>query len=102
MLSERIGNRIAELRLQKGLTQLQLARKSNIDRSYLCNIENGKSNIFISSLYKICKGLDVSLAEFFECFKKDICPDILQDDTKSIVFDDENMILDDEICEKLA
>ena len=90
MLSERVGLRIWELRNQKGLTQKNLAQLSKVDRSYLSGVENGKRTIQLDNLLKVCDGLGVTLAEFFEVFIKDVCPDIeISDDVE---FDEDKII----------
>jgi transcriptional regulator with XRE-family HTH domain len=65
-LQERIGKRIQGLRKEKNLKQEDLAWQSNLDRSYMNHIENGKRNLTISSLEKIVKdGLKMTLTDFF-------------------------------------
>lgn len=74
-LQERIGKRIQGLRKEKNLKQEDLAWQSNLDRSYMNHIENGKRNLTISSLEKIVKdGLKMTLADFFndEIFNEEI------------------------------
>ena len=61
----RIGLRIKQLRAQSGLTQDKLAYSIEISRSYLAEVETGKRNISSVNLERICNGLGISLAEFF-------------------------------------
>jgi transcriptional regulator with XRE-family HTH domain len=62
----KIAQRIKELREKRGLTQEALAYKSDVDRTYMNHVENGKRNISIINLEKIIvDGLEVSLLEFF-------------------------------------
>jgi len=61
----RIGLRIKQLRAKAGFTQDQLAYSIDISRSYLAEVETGKRNISSVNLERICGGLGVSLAEFF-------------------------------------
>jgi transcriptional regulator with XRE-family HTH domain len=62
----KIAQRIKELRDQRGLTQEALAYKSDVDRTYMNHVENGKRNISIINLEKIIvDGLEVSMLEFF-------------------------------------
>lgn len=62
----KIAKRIKELREQKGFTQETLAYKSDVDRTYMNHVENGKRNISIINLEKIIvNGLEVSMLEFF-------------------------------------
>ena len=62
----KIAQRIKELRDKRGLTQEALAYKSDVDRTYMNHVENGKRNISIVNLEKIIvDGLEVSMLEFF-------------------------------------
>ncbi|MFA6058664.1 MAG: helix-turn-helix transcriptional regulator [Taibaiella sp.] len=62
----RIGERIRELRSTLNLTQEALAFKSEVDRTFMNHVENGKRNISIATLEKIvCSGLESTLKEFF-------------------------------------
>ncbi|WP_101450329.1 MULTISPECIES: helix-turn-helix domain-containing protein [unclassified Aquimarina] len=62
-LKKNIGNRIVELRTQKGWSQSDLARACDKDRQALEKLENGKVNPTIYSLLEISKALEVSLPE---------------------------------------
>ena len=62
-LQKRIGQRIIELRTQKGWSQADLARACNKDRQAIEKIENGKVNATIFSLFEISKALQISLSE---------------------------------------
>ncbi len=61
----KIGKNIKKIRMQKGLSQQQLAQKSGISQSFLSALENGKKSPTVDSLNKICRSLGISLAEFF-------------------------------------
>ena len=61
----RIGLRIKELRTQKNLTQEGIAWKSEVDRTFMNHVENGKRNISIESLEKIILGLETTPKDFF-------------------------------------
>ena len=62
-----IGKRVKEIRSSKGLSQEKLALKSNIDRTYITSVENGKRNISIEMIQKICKGMDSSIKDLIDC-----------------------------------
>ncbi len=64
-IQEKIGLRIRELRTEKNLTQEAVAWRSEIDRTFMNHVENGKRNISVQSLEKISKGLQISLKDFF-------------------------------------
>lgn len=62
-LQKKIGQRIIELREERGWSQSDLARACNKDRQAIEIIENGKVNPTIYSLFEIAKALEVSLSE---------------------------------------
>lgn len=55
-----LGEKIRILRKQYRLTLKQLAQKSNISSSYLCDIEKGRSNPSLETLENIAAALKVS------------------------------------------
>jgi len=57
--------RIRDLRQQRGISEIELAKKAGIHESRLEGIENGAYKISLEELEKVCRALDVSLAEFF-------------------------------------
>ena len=61
-----IGNRVKTLRIDKGLSQDELARRIDFDRTYLSRVESGKQNMTVETLLKICDGLGVTIKEFFD------------------------------------
>ncbi len=71
-IKTKVGSRIRELRKYLNLSQEALALKSEVDRTYMTDVENGRRNISIEILEKIISALDVSIAEFFNAkeFKK--------------------------------
>ena len=58
----RVGKRLRKLRKQRGWTQIYLAERLGLDRSYLADIERGRRNVSIVNLEIIAKGFDLSLA----------------------------------------
>jgi len=71
-IKQKVGNRIRELRKQLQLSQESLAYKSEVDRTYMTDIENGRRNVSLEILEKIIKALEISFTEFFNSkeFKK--------------------------------
>jgi transcriptional regulator with XRE-family HTH domain len=61
----RLGNRIKTLRKQRGWTQVVMAEKVGIDRSFLADVERGKRNISILNLHLMAKGFGISLSQLF-------------------------------------
>lgn len=62
-LKVKIGQRIKKMRIEKGLSQEKLALLSDLDRTYIPSIENGKRNISITVLEKLSNALDISVSE---------------------------------------
>jgi DNA-binding XRE family transcriptional regulator len=66
IIEAKIGVRIKELRMKKGLTQEGLAWKSDVDRTFMNHVENSKRNVSIDTLEKIiCQGHECSFKDFF-------------------------------------
>ena len=65
MIEEMVGQRIKQLRNEKGLSQEKLALKADIDRTYLAGVEQGKRNPSLRSLEKIVIALEVTFQELF-------------------------------------
>ena len=57
------GNRLRELRVERGRTQLQFAIDSDLDRVTICDLENGHSNVRLVTLDKLAKALGISLSD---------------------------------------
>jgi transcriptional regulator with XRE-family HTH domain len=58
----RFGRRLQRLRTQRGWTQVQMAERFGLDRSYLADVERGKRNISIVNLEVIARGFEVPLS----------------------------------------
>ncbi len=65
-LKKKVGQRIVDLRSQKGWNQSDLARACNKDRQALEKLENGKVNPTIYSLLEIAKALEVPLKKLVD------------------------------------
>ncbi len=62
----KIGKRVKELRLNKGLSQFELNIDSDLSKNQLGRIERGENNFSVVTLLKIAKALDVSIKDFFD------------------------------------
>jgi len=60
----RLGDRIQKLRKRRGWTQVVMAEKIGLDRSFIADVERGKRNISILNLDLIAKGFKLSLSRF--------------------------------------
>lgn len=64
-----IGERIYEVRVRKGLSQAQLAKKIKTKQSGIARVENGKS-VSNDLIARISQALDIDWLEFFPSNKK--------------------------------
>lgn len=65
-LKTRLGQKIVELRKQKGWSQSDLARAAEKDRQAIEKLENGKVNPTLFSLAEIAQALGVSLKKLVD------------------------------------
>lgn len=65
-IKEIIGQRIKDLRNKAGISQAELANRSELDRTYITSVENGKRNISIVNIEKIARALNITVREFFK------------------------------------
>ncbi|WP_293924777.1 helix-turn-helix domain-containing protein [Sphingobacterium sp. UBA6320] len=59
----KFGNRVREIRIQKGLSQEHLAYLANVHRTYIGMIERAEKNITLINIEKIANALGVSINE---------------------------------------
>ncbi|MBQ7871289.1 MAG: helix-turn-helix transcriptional regulator [Oscillospiraceae bacterium] len=59
------GDRIRELRVERSLSQEQLALTAGITPAYLGLVERSKRNATVVIIERICTALNISLADFF-------------------------------------
>ena len=65
-LALEIGQRIRNYRLQKKLSQEELAERCGLHPTYIGQVERGEKNATIESISKISAGLGISLNTLFE------------------------------------
>jgi transcriptional regulator with XRE-family HTH domain len=61
----KIGTTIRGHRLQKGLSQGDIEKKTGLLRCYLSRVENGHTVPSLDTLSKIAQALDVPISQFF-------------------------------------
>jgi len=64
-IKDKIGKRLRELRVAKGLSQERFSFECELDRTYIASIEQGRRNISIANIEKIAKAFDISVSDFF-------------------------------------
>lgn len=58
---ERIGQKIKEIRISKGLTQEYVANIADVNTSHISNIENNRVKISLSTLIHVCNALNTTV-----------------------------------------
>ena len=61
----KFGERVRDLRKERGLSQEQLAFKADLHRTYIGMIERAEKNITLINIEKISNSLNVSIKELF-------------------------------------
>ncbi|MFM9988710.1 helix-turn-helix domain-containing protein [Flavobacterium sp.] len=65
-LKEKFGNKIKTLREQKGYSIEYLANISNIDRTYISDIEKGTRNVSLLIIEKLAKAFEIKIQDLFD------------------------------------
>ena len=65
-LQKTFGLVIKELRIKKGISQERLALDSNIDRTYIGDIEKGTRNVSLEIIEKLCKYYQIPISKLFK------------------------------------
>jgi len=64
--SNRLGKNIRRIRLEKEMTQGDLCRELELDRSYMSNLENGKKNPTLATIERLAGALGVTSDELLK------------------------------------
>ncbi len=64
-IRKKVGKRLRELRLAKGLSQEKFSFECDLDRTYIAGIEQGRRNVSIVNIEKIAKSFNISVSDFF-------------------------------------
>ncbi len=62
----KFGNRVRELRKERGLSQEKLSFKADLHRTYIGMIERAEKNITLLNIEKIANALEVSINDLFK------------------------------------
>ena len=78
----KIGTTIRSFRLQKGLSQGDIEKKTGLLRCYLSRVENGHTVPSLDTLSKIAQALDLPISQFFaeDSLNRDLNTQKLSDD----------------------
>ena len=65
-LQIKVGKRIQEIRIEKNISQQDLAAKCNFEKSNMSRLEAGRANATLSTLEIVSKALLVDVIELFK------------------------------------
>lgn len=60
------GKRVRRLRVEQGLSQEELAYRCGFYRTYIGMVERAERSITLNNIFKIAKGLGITLKELFD------------------------------------
>lgn len=61
-----VGRNVRRFRLERGLTQEQFAERSGFSQQYISDLERGRRNPTIVSLYELALALDCTPVELLQ------------------------------------
>jgi transcriptional regulator with XRE-family HTH domain len=64
-VAETIRQRIRQIRVEKGVSQVRLGELTGLDQAYVSRLENGTAEGTPSQLYAIAKALGVGIAYLY-------------------------------------
>jgi transcriptional regulator with XRE-family HTH domain len=64
--SKKLGHNLKMIRTSKNITQSELADLIGVDKSFVSNIENGKTNPTLSTISSLAKALGISTNELLK------------------------------------
>lgn len=64
--SQKLGRNLKRIRKEKGITQGDIVRALGMDRAFVSNIENGKTNPTLATITKLAKAVGVSTDELLK------------------------------------
>ncbi len=64
--SEKLGENLKRIRTAKEISQGEISRILGVDKSFVSNIENGKTNPTLATIAKIAKAIGVSVGELMK------------------------------------
>jgi predicted transcription factor, homolog of eukaryotic MBF1 len=65
-MTKELGKRIRTERIDKKMTQEELAERAGLHPTYIGQVERGEKSLTITSLEKIVEGLGISFPDLFE------------------------------------
>ena len=63
---EALGKRIRQLRKDRGWRQIDLAEETGIHENYVSDLEKGRKEVCLRTIYTIAKAFDLKMAELLK------------------------------------
>ncbi len=73
-----LGGKLKLLRTKRGITQDDLAQFLDLSKGQVSNLENGRRNLSLRQLEKICEFFKVDMSYFFMVETSDSCLDLIE------------------------
>jgi transcriptional regulator with XRE-family HTH domain len=67
-VKSRFGDRLRQLRDERGYSQEALAERAGLHRNYVGGVERGERNVALENIVKLAKALSVKPGELFADF----------------------------------
>ena len=64
--ARKLGDNLKKIRTKKGITQIEISKKLGVNRSFVSNLENGKTNPTLATITKLAQVLGVSTNELLK------------------------------------
>ncbi len=64
--AKKLGENLKKIRTKKNITQTELAKTLGVDKSFVSNIENGKTNPTLSTITNLAQTLGVLTNELLK------------------------------------
>lgn len=64
--AKKLGRNLKRIRTEKGITQGDIVRALGMPKSFVSNIENGKTNPTLTTIAKIAKAIGVSIEKLMK------------------------------------
>ena len=64
--SQKLGDNLKRIRLEKGISQAEIARSLDVSRGFVSNIESGKRNPTLTTITRLANAVGVTADELLK------------------------------------
>jgi len=64
--AQKLGQNLKRIRTKKGISQGDIARTLEVNKSYVSNVENGKANPTLATIAKLARAIGASVGELMK------------------------------------